>query len=56
MQIWWVDAEFSLASCVAFTEYLNINAFDSLSIFCYIQVFHNLNAEMEVSNSVYSLE
>lgn len=49
MQIWWVDAEFSLAVCVAFTEHLNTNAFDSLS------TFHILNAEMEVNNTVYAL-
>lgn len=56
MQIWWVDAEFSLAACETFTEHLNTNAFDSLSIFCYISAFHILNAEMEVNNTVYSLE
>lgn len=56
MQIWWLDAEFSLAACVAFTEHLNTNAFDSLSIFCYIPAFQILNAEMEVNNAVYTLK
>lgn len=56
MQICWVDAEFSLAACVVFTEHLKTNAFDSLSIFCNIPVFPVLNEEMDVNNTVYTLQ
>lgn len=56
MQIWCLDTEFFTNDYVEFTGHHNTNAFNHLSILCYILACHTLDAERESNNSIYPLE